>query len=201
MKLNALLWLLATLLLIQTIQAHSYRCLFDKHNKDLREESRKAKPDVGVNPPGNQGTKGRLLVPNPVRAAMRIQLDTTNVNATIQAGQNGAANTTTTNLNFILRTMYVAQVFYQTRLQVGQMASILAPALCVDYVPPTTAQTSGYSNIDLVIYVLYTTDSSLSYGATGKSCKYFPGTPTTVSPDLTLQAGRPTMGRIIFNTY
>ena len=201
MKLNALLWLLVSLLLLQHIKGHSYNCLFDKDNKDLREESRKAKPDVGVHPPGNIGTKGRLLAPNPTRAAMRIELDTTNVNATIQAGQNGASNTSTTNLNFILRTMYVAQVFYQTRLQVGQVANILAPAVCVDYNTPSTAQSSGYSNADLVIYVLYTTDASLTYGATGKSCKYFPGTPTAGSPDLTLQAGRPTMGRIIFNTY
>lgn len=97
--------------------------------------------------------------------------------------------------------MQVAQIFYQTRLQVGQVANILAPAICVDYSTPSNAQSSGYSNADLVIYVLYITDANLTYGATGKSCKYFPGTPTAGSPDLTLQAGRPTMGRIIFNTY
>jgi hypothetical protein len=57
----------------------------------------------------------------------------------------------------------------------------------------------GVSASDLHIYVTYTTDSSQSYGATGKSCKYF-GDNSTFPPDSTLQLGRPTMGRIIFNT-
>lgn len=93
--------------------------------------------------------------------------------------------------------MLVTQTFYQNRLQVGQMATIYAPATCVDYATSSTAQTSGYANADLVIYMLYTTDSSLSYGATGKSCKYFSG----ATPDSTLKVGMPTFGRIIFNTY
>jgi Leishmanolysin len=41
----------------------------------------------------------------------------------------------------------------------------------------------------------------LSYGATGKSCNYFPGTASVASPDNTLTVGRPTVGRIKFNTY
>jgi len=45
-----------------------------------------------------------------------------------------------------------------------------------------------------------TTDSSKSYGASGKSCKYY-GDQIAIPPDLTLQIGRPTMGNIIFNTY
>ena len=49
------------------------------------------------------------------------------------------------------------------------------------------------------IYMLYKTDSSLSYGATGASCSYY-GTGGTL-PDSTLQIGRPVVGRIIFNTY
>ena len=79
------------------------------------------------------------------------------------------------------------------------MATIYAPATCVDYTTPSAAQTAGYANADLVIYVLYTTDSGLTYGATGKSCKYFAS--STFSPDSTLNHGRPTFGRIIFNTY
>ena len=90
---------------------------------------------------------------------MRMELDYTSFN-TIQAGINGASNTTTTNLNFILRTMLVAQTFYQTRLQVGTMATIYAPAICVDYNTPSASQTAGHANADLVIYVLYISDAN-----------------------------------------
>ena len=77
------------------------------------------------------------------------------------------------------------------------MATIYAPATCVDYATPSAAQTSGYASADLVIFVLYTTDSGITYGATGKSCKYYSG----ALPDSTLKVGIPTFGRIIFNTY
>jgi len=50
----------------------------------------------------------------------------------------------------------------------------------------------------LHIYVKYLTDKLIGYGATGVSCKQFSG---TTAPDSTLQAGRPTVGRVIFNTY
>ena len=49
-----------------------------------------------------------------------------------------------------------------------------------------------------MIYVLYIGDSSIGYGATGVSCKWVTG---SSFPDTTLQIGRPTVGRIIFNTY
>jgi hypothetical protein len=49
--------------------------------------------------------------------------------------------------------------------------------------------------------VQYVTDPTLSYGATGKSCNYFPGTAVQAAPDNTLMVGRPTVGRIKFNTY
>ena len=55
------------------------------------------------------------------------------------------------------------------------------------------------TNESISIYILYTTDTLLTYGATGKSCKYFGDSASL--PDTTLQIGRPTMGRIIFNTY
>ena len=45
MKLNALL---LALILLTIVNAHTYNCLFDKMNKDLREESKKAKPDVAL---------------------------------------------------------------------------------------------------------------------------------------------------------
>lgn len=51
---------------------------------------------------------------------------------------------------------------------------------------------------DLLIYVLYIGDNSVTYGATGVSCKWITGISL---PDTTLQMGRPTVGRIIFNTY
>ena len=49
MKLIALLLIL---LLLTLVSSHTYSCLFDKRNKDLREESKKAKPDVAVHPSG-----------------------------------------------------------------------------------------------------------------------------------------------------
>ena len=93
--------------------------------------------------------------------------------------------------------MTVAQNFYQTRLKVYPLSSLQAPGSCVDYTPSQNDQMFGIGASDLHIYVLYKTDSSLSYGATGKSCKYYGGS----LPDNTLQKGRPIMGRIIFNTY
>ena len=39
--------------------------------------------------------------------------------------------------------------------------------------------------------------AAFGYGATGKSCDYVTGS----YPDYTLQVGRPTVGRMIFNTY
>ncbi len=140
-------------------------------------------------------------MPNPVRAPIRIELDTTMFNDPIISGLNGAATTTTTNLNFILKTIQIAKTFYESRLQVGTMATIYAPPDCVGYTPSTTAQGSGYANADLVIFVHYLSDATITYGATGKSCKYVTGTATTMSPDSTLTVGRPTFGRIIFNTY
>lgn len=51
---------------------------------------------------------------------------------------------------------------------------------------------------DLHIYVRYVTDNTIGYGATGVSCQW---NTITTYPDTTLKAGRPTVGRIIFNTY
>lgn len=190
--------LVSLLLLPCLVFGHTFRCLFDQHNQDLREQSAKEKPDVPVHPP-HLASKGRLLsTPSPVRIPMRIYLDTTEFNDPLKSPLNGAASTSTVNLNFVLKTMQVAKTFYESRLQVGAMASITAPAYCVDFAPTTT---TAFSDVDLVIFVQYITDKGQTYGATGKSCKYFPGTPTSGSPDLTLQMGRPTVGRIIFNTY
>lgn len=44
----------------------------------------------------------------------------------------------------------------------------------------------------------YVTDKGVGYGATGIHCKVFDD---STAPAVTFQAGRPTVGRIIFNTY
>jgi hypothetical protein len=77
------------------------------------------------------------------------------------------------------------------------LSSLTAPGDCVGYTPSQNDQMFGIGASDLHIYVLYITDSSISYGATGGSCQWYLGS----LPDNTLQTGRPTVGRIIFNTY
>lgn len=131
------------------------------------------------------------------RTPMRISLDTTNF-STITEGKNGASNTTTSHLNFILRAMQVTANFYQNRLQVTQLSRIYSPSSCFDFTTPLNDQTNGIASSDLHIYVRYTTDKNIGYGATGISCKQYTA---TSAPDSTLQAGRSTVGRIIFNTY
>lgn len=131
------------------------------------------------------------------RTPIRITLDTSDFDS-IKAGLNGASNTTNSRLQFIKRAMQVAQSFYQARLQVTQVARIYAPSTCNDFDPPTNDVQNGIASSDLHIYVRYFTDKSITYGATGVSCRVFTG--TTV-PDSTFQAGRPTIGRIKFNTY
>ena len=133
------------------------------------------------------------------RNPIRITYDASNFN-TVSAGTNGASTTTTTNLAFVLKSFKVAISFYITRLQVYPLTTISAPSVCVDYNTPPNDQQYGISASDLHIYTTYITDKTQSYGATGKSCKYY-GDGTATLPDATLQVGRPTMGRIIFNTY
>jgi hypothetical protein len=130
------------------------------------------------------------------RNPIRITLDTSSFN-TITAGPSGT--TTASNLAFIKKAMTVTESFFETRLKVYPLSSLVAPGSCVDYTPSSNDQLYGIGASDLHIYVLYKTDSSLVYGATGKSCLYF--NQGGSYPDSTLQIGRPTMGRIIFNTY
>lgn len=92
----------------------------------------------------------------------------------------------------------MAAYFYQTRLKVSQVTKIIPPALCYDFQTSDNDQTYGISNSDLHIYIKYVTDKLITYGATGVQCKTISG---RVLPDLTMQQGRPTVGRIIFNTY
>jgi hypothetical protein len=77
---------------------------------------------------------------------MRIHLESSAFN-TIVAGVNGAASTTTTKLNFVLRSMQVAVAFLQNRLQAGQTALIYAPFHCVDFYPSLDDRTIGFSNV------------------------------------------------------
>lgn len=103
------------------------------------------------------------------RNAIRITLDTSTFN-TVTAG---ATNTTTaTKLAFIKKAMTVTESFYESRLKVYPLSSLKAPGTCVDYTPSQNDQLYGIGASDLHIYVLYVTDSALSYGATGGSCLY-----------------------------
>ncbi len=181
--------------LLVALNAHNhYTCIFEKINRDVREESMKAKPDVSSVP---HGSKRMLLTIT--RNPIRITLDYSNF-TTLKTPLNGASATTTTNLDFVLNAMKVAVAFYMSRLQVYPLTTISAPSTCFDYNTPPNDQQYGISASDLHIYTTYITDASASYGATGKSCKYY-GDGTATLPDATLQVGRPTMGRIIFNTY
>ena len=65
------------ILLVAMVYNHTLGCQFEKHNKDLHEESRKAKPDEP-----SRHESGRLLQANS-RVAMKISLDTTNFNSVI----------------------------------------------------------------------------------------------------------------------
>lgn len=81
------------------------------------------------------------------------------------------------------------------RLKTAGLSLITVPLYCVDFAPSNGG--SNIANHELVIFAQYVTDASKSYGATGKSCDYVNG----VYPDSILQTGRPSVGRIIFNTY
>lgn len=96
--------------------------------------------------------------------------------------------------------MLVVQTFFQTRLKVSTVSRIFAPSYCIDFYPSSNDVSNGISASDLHIYVQYVTDNTatFSYAATGASCKYI--TSRTL-PDTTFQQGRPTVGRLIFNTY
>lgn len=128
---------------------------------------------------------------------MRITLETTDFD-TMKTDGSGNDVTTTTNLNFIKKAMQVTESFFEARLQVTSVGTVYPPDPCFDYSPSATDVANGFAATDLLIYVLYIGDSSISYGATGVSCKWVTGQST---PDTTLQQGRPTVGRIIFNTY
>ena len=127
---------------------------------------------------------------------MRIFLDTTPFsNTVITPGSNGAATTNRASLDFIVKTLNVAKTFYEKRLKASPLLSITVPDTCVDINPYNKG--TVINNYELVIYTQYLTDSKIGYGATGKSCDYVTGS----YPDYTLQVGRPTVGRMIFNTY
>ncbi len=72
------------------------------------------------------------------------------------------------------------------------------PAYCYDFNTPGTDATDNIGGTDLHIYVKYTTDNTKGYGATGVSCQW---NALSGIADTTLKAGRPTVGRIIYNTF
>lgn len=109
------------------------------------------------------------------------------------------APTTASTLSFLVNVMKVIQQFVKLRFQVyAEQANIAAPATCVDYTSPSVDVSSGVANSDLHIYVLYESNSSKSSVATGKYCQVTAGSGSL--PDATLARGRPTFGRLRFNT-
>lgn len=131
------------------------------------------------------------------RSPIRITLDTTDFNS-IKTTTHGEAVTTSARLTFLKRTMLIAEYFYEQRLKVSTISRIFAPTSCQGLTPSINDRSNGISSSDLHIYVRYITDNTITYGATGVSCKWV--TSQTL-PDLTFQQGRPTFGGIIFNTY
>lgn len=134
-----------------------------------------------------------------MRNPIRITIDTTDFNI-IKTTTHGENATTLNNLLFLRKTMLVVQSFFQTRIKVSTVSRVFAPSTCVDFSPSSNDVSNGISSSDLHIYVRYVTDNTaaFSYAATGLSCKYVTG---RTLPDATFQQGRPTVGRIIFNTY
>ena len=97
--------------------------------------------------------------------------------------------------------MQVAASFYMSRLKVSPESLISIPSMCHnDYTPPQSDIDNGIANSDLHIYVLYSTTNQVSYGATGVSCSHVTTFGVTY-PDTSFRAGKPTAGRIIFNTF
>jgi proprotein convertase subtilisin/kexin type 5 len=126
------------------------------------------------------------------RAAMRMTMNTSNLGTAI-------APTTTATLSFITNIMLVIKQFVKLRFQVySEQANIVAPTTCVDYTSPSVDVSSGIANSDLHLYVLYQSNSSSTSVATGKYCQVTSGGGSL--PDATLARGRPTFGRIRFNT-
>lgn len=101
------------LAIIAFAQTHTYKCVFDKDNKDLRASASQNVPEVPYEQSGPHGSS-RLLTFTPSiasRIPIRIYLDTLAFSNNV-AGVNGAANTTPNNLNFILQSLNVAVNFY-----------------------------------------------------------------------------------------
>lgn len=81
----------------------------------------------------------------------------------------------------------------------SQAGTVFAPNdQCVDFTVPSSDHQTGIGSSDLHIYVRFVSDGSIGYAATGKSCNYITG---IALPDTTLQLGRPTCGRVLFNTH
>ena len=187
--------ILVNLFLEQAKPFKHYNCVFDQlhNNPDKPRPVVEGKPDEVYT---EEHLKGRGLQAT-TRNPIRITLDTTDFNS-IKTGLNGAANTNSTKLQFIKRTMLVVEQFYEKRLKVSTIARIFSPSSCNGYSPSSNDVNYGISSSDLHIYVRYLTDKNIAYGATGVACKFVTSMTT---PDLTFQQGRPTIGIIIFNTY
>lgn len=194
-------WILVNICLDQVTTVQGHNCHFSRlYGHEKIQPGPNDKPDITLADEEidtNSSTK-RILQAS-VRNPIRITLDTNDFNS-IKTTTHGESQTTAANLAFLKKAMMVVQTFFQKRLKVSTMSRVFAPSRCVDFNPSPNDVSNGISASDLHIYVQYVTDRTTAFGysATGKSCKYV----TSRSlPDPTLQQGRPTVGRIIFNTY
>lgn len=138
------------------------------------------------------------------RAKRNLQLLTRNtIRITVNDLALNTVTTATTSavLTFISRAMKVVKQFVTSRFKVSpESSNNVANSLCVDFTTPLNDRSSGIALSDLHIYVSYITDNTQQYAATGKYCKVSAGSTSSPNPDPTLARGRPTMGRIKFNT-
>lgn len=128
------------------------------------------------------------------RNAIRITVNDLSLNAV-------TTTTTSAVLTFLSKAMKVVKQFVTARFKVSpESSNNIANSMCVDFTTPANDRSSGIALSDLHIYISYVTDNTLQYTATGKYCKVSAGSTSSPNPDTTLARGRPTMGRIKFNT-
>lgn len=123
---------------------------------------------------------------------MRVTTNTSTLNTAISP-------TTTATLDFLKNAVSVIQQFVYLRFKVyNEQGNIVAPTTCAGYTSPNVDVTNGIANSDLHLYVIYESNSSKNYAVTGKYCQLAAGVGGL--PDPTLARGRPTFGRLKFNT-
>ena len=129
------------------------------------------------------------------RKPLRITIDTSLLS--IAANSNDTASVFT----FIKNSLSVAKQFLKNRISVYPENSIVIPNVCVDLNIIEKNLMSSAPSTDLLIYATSITNETLTYTVTGKSCVYSTNGIPPPGPDYYLQYGRPTVGRMKFNTF